>query len=133
MVNNVSSSYITNVDFRDIRDLWDADYQQSYGAYTVLTTLSYACTCHIATSFVIRLNEHYMEELNFVDDQLNTNKRRKVIVHELGHALGLIDYYNGTHMYDSVMHNEQEFNSILPVYPTSFDVANANACWAPHR
>ena len=52
-----------------------------------------------------------------------------VIVHELGHTLGLVDYPD-SYKNKSIMSYKTEIDIHYAPFP--MDVKNANDCWAPH-
>lgn len=130
-VNTVSSSYIEDFDYADDEDYWYEDINEVYATYEPLSYYGYACSCHSVTSFKITLNEGEFAEISYSTSTRNENARIGIIVHELGHAFGLIDYENGEYWTTSVMDYRRVLYQIYA--PQSRDVNNANACWEVHR
>lgn len=128
-VNTVSSSFITNFRFSDYSNYWYLYYQQAEGVYEPLTYYAYACSCHQVTSFQISISENEMDNYPFSESN-NYKARTGTIVHELGHAFGLIDY-DGEYPTYSVM--DWDHIRYLIYTPQQMDINNANACWEIHR
>ena len=123
VINTVSDSYVNNFDFHaddSFRGYNTLGYLGMYKWYGQSTTI--ACSCHKTYEFAIHLNDFLLASKS--DTQI-----KGVIVHEFGHAFGLSDLEDSQYRYSSVM-----YGSSSSIYvPQSLDVANANACWAPHR
>ena len=123
-VNTVSSSQIYNEDFSTSSWTWLVGLHNDGVLATTYKwgqTTAY-CTCHTTYAFDIICNDARLVGKS-------TNYKRAVIVHELGHTLGLIDYKNSNQNI-SIMSYLTDFDVYYT--PFSFDVTNASDCWAPH-
>lgn len=121
-VNTSSSSQIYNLDF-STSDEYAGKHEDGVVALTYKwgKTTAY-CTCHTTNAFDIVCNDALF-------NGQSTNYKRAVIVHELGHTLGLIDY-SKTNGNVSIMSYRTDFNTYCT--PFAFDIRNATDCWAPH-
>lgn len=128
VANNVSSSYITNLDFSTDPDLEDNDAYGDIGLYDAFSQLSYACSCHKATAFSIRMNDHILTNAEGIYLYSST-RIQGYIAHELGHALGLDDH-NIVSASTSIMRFGNNFSVFY--LPQPFDVDNANTSWSIH-
>lgn len=131
VVNTSSSSYIHNCSFSDSNSYWEEYYSNAHGTYYATSTLSYACSCHVVTSFVIALNDDKIDHYNYAYESDMSKAVQSLICHELGHAFGLIDFYGSQYQLSSVMNTDRD---VLNIYtPQTNDKNNANDCWEPHR
>jgi len=125
VVNTSSTSVAYNFDFSQSSDPTyvqdDANNVVSWYWYWSQSTTY--CTHHKTLAFDIQCNDAKYSSMT-------STEKRSWLTHELGHAFGLKDYPS-TRKNTSIMSYLTERN----VYstPFSFDVNNANDCWAVHR
>ena len=127
VVNTESYSQIYNCDFNTSNITLYSVYNDSQAEAVTQkwgqSTLN--CTCHTTYAFDIICNDAKLMSAS-------STMKKAVIVHELGHTLGLKDY--GHEYYDyknlSIMCYATNFNYWWE--PFQFDIDNATDCWAPH-
>ena len=133
VVNTSSTSEIYDVNFDDDPNYTTEQYFKVLGFYEVMTTYPVRCSCHTASGFRIVINDFFVRDpvaANF-GDQLTDNGVKGTIVHELGHAFGLVDFDTSENIQNSIMSYAVDYDQIYT--PQTRDVNNANDCWAPHR
>lgn len=130
VVNTESYSQITNVSFRFHPEFGVLNSQFTYGLYVVEYPTSLACDCHTTAGFTIYINDYFAREAT--DEYLRTsNENLATIVHEMGHAYGLIDFDESYYVYDSIMSYRVNNNTMYQ--PQERDYRNARASWARHE
>ncbi len=123
VVNTQSDSEIYSMDFSESSDpVYVMYHNHQAGAVTNKWSLTIYCTCHTTVMFEIICNDGMLE---YATDEYQT----AVIVHELGHTLGLVDYPD-SYKNKSIMSYQTEIDIHYAPFP--MDVKNANDCWAPH-
>ena len=133
VVNTQSDSEIRNFNFDDDSDYMLDSWMGTKGLYEVTVESSLSCDCHTAAAFEILINDFYVwDPAAEREGKLSTdNEVKGTIVHELGHAFGLEDFFKEENVLNSIMSYALDMD--VTYTPQTRDVNNANVCWAPHR